>query len=71
MMEFIVEDIGKAIKVDVKEFEVIEFAESFIPSFCVMVYKYQGAEIDKHYVFDVERMDKKKKIIQHCEEQPN
>ena len=37
-----------------------EFRESFIPAFCVTVYKYQGGTIDQHYnVYDVEKMDKK------------
>ena len=41
-------------------FELKEFAQSFIPGFCVTVYKYQGAEINEHYnIYDVNRMDKK------------
>lgn len=37
-----------------------EFRESFIPAFCVTVYKYQGGTINKHYnIYDVNRMDKK------------
>lgn len=35
-------------------------SESFIPSFCVTVYKYQGADINEPYnIHDVNRMDKK------------
>ena len=41
-------------------FELKEFAQSFIPGFCVTVHKYQGAEINEHYnIYDVNRMDKK------------
>lgn len=41
-------------------FDENEFRESFIPSFCVTVYKYQGASINNHYnIHDVNRMDKK------------
>ena len=41
-------------------FDEKEFSESFIPSFCVTVYKYQGASIDEPYnIHDVNRMDKK------------
>ena len=37
-----------------------EFRESFIPAFCVTVYKYQGGTINQHYnIYDVEKMDKK------------
>ena len=37
-----------------------EFRESFIPSFCVTVYKYQGGTISTPYnIYDVEKMDKK------------
>ena len=36
------------------------FAESFIASFCVTVYKYQGADINENYnIYDVNKMDKK------------
>ena len=38
-----------------------EFRESFIPSFCVTVYEYQGGTISTPYnIYDVEKMDKKK-----------
>lgn len=37
-----------------------EFAENFIPSFCLTVYKYQGADINEPYnIHDINRMDKK------------
>ena len=37
-----------------------EFRESFIPSFCVTVYKYQGGTKSTPYnIYDVEKMDKK------------
>ena len=37
-----------------------EFGETFIPSFCLTVYKYQGGTINEHYnIYDVNRMDKK------------
>ena len=39
-----------------------EFRESFIPSFCVTVYKYQGGTISTPYnIYDVEKMDKKQR----------
>ena len=41
-------------------YEERDLAESFVPSFCVTVYKYQGADIHEHYnIFDCNRMDKK------------
>ena len=41
-------------------FDLNEFAKSFIPGFCVTVYKYQGGEIDEPYnIYDVNGMDKK------------
>ena len=37
-----------------------EFHESFIPAFCVTLYKYQGGTISTPYnIYDVEKMDKK------------
>ena len=37
-----------------------EFRESFIPSFCVTVYKYQGGTISTpNNMYDVEKIDKK------------
>lgn len=57
-MEFVVEDIGERVKID-KEFKLKEFADSFIPSFCVTVYKYQRAKIDKQYnIYDLNWLDK-------------
>ena len=60
-MEFVVQDIVDSIlKVDGQWFEAGEFSESFISSFCVTVYKYQGGTIKEPYkVYDVNRMDKK------------
>ena len=60
-MEFVVEDMNDSqFKVNNQWFDEKEFSESFIPSFCVTVYKYQGASIDEPYnVYDVNRMDKK------------
>ena len=60
-MEFVVEDIyDDCFKVNNILFDKKEFSESFIPSFCVTVYKYQGGTIDEHYnIYDVNRMDKK------------
>ena len=43
-----------------QQFSYSEFRESFIPAFCVTVYKYQGGTINKHYnIYDVNKMDKK------------
>ena len=37
-----------------------EFRESFIPAFCVTVYKYQGSTITEPYnIYDADKMDKK------------
>ena len=37
-----------------------EFGQSFIPAFCVTVYKYQGGTISTPYnIYDVEKMDEK------------
>ena len=60
-MEFIIEDISNnQFKINNEWFEQNEFSESFIPSFCVTVYKYQGCDINEHYnIYDVNRMDKK------------
>ena len=62
-MEFTIKDIDKENKeflVDNKWFQYNDFRESFIPSFCVTVYKYQGADIKEHYnIHDTNRMDKK------------
>ena len=60
-MEFVIEYIDKdEFKVNNVWFDKKEFSENFIPSFCVTVYKYQGATIDEPYnIYDVNRMDKK------------
>ena len=60
-MEFIIEEIqNNRFKVNNEWYDHKEFSESFIPSFCVTVYKYQGADINEHYnIHDVNRMDKK------------
>ena len=60
-MEFKIEEIeGNIFKVNNEWYDIKEFSESFIPSFCVTVYKYQGADIDEPYnIHDVNRMDKK------------
>ena len=60
-MEFVVEDVkGNKFKVNNEWFDKKEFSESFIPSFCVTVYKYQGADINEPYnIHDVNRMNKK------------
>ena len=60
-MEFVVQDIvDSAFSVDEQWYEAGEFSESFIPSFCVTVYKYQGGTINEPYnLYDVNRMDKK------------
>ena len=60
-MEFKIEDIKEnRFKINNEWFDKNTFAASFIPSFCVTVYKYQGADIDEHYnVYDVDKMDKK------------
>lgn len=52
------EDGNLEFTVDGKTFSHSEFSESFIPAFCVTVYKYQGGTIDEHYnIYDVEKMD--------------
>ncbi len=60
-MKFTIEEIqNNRFKVNNKWYDEKEFSDSFIPSFCVTVYKYQGADINEHYnVHDVNRMDKK------------
>ena len=60
-MEFVIEKMkNKAFKINNEWYDIKEFSESFIPSFCVTVYKYQGADIDEAYnIHDVNRMDKK------------
>ena len=71
-MEFTIEDIqnnncesnkrqdNRKFMINEEWFDIKEFSESFIPSFCVTVYKYQGADINEPYnIYDVNRMDKK------------
>ena len=63
-MEFKLEDIRRKheheFKVKGTWFSLNVFACSFIPAFCVTVYKFQGCDIDEHYnVFDTRLMDKK------------
>ena len=63
-MEFKLEDIRRKseleFKVNGKWYNISVFASSFIPAFCVTVYKYQGADIDENYnIHDVGMMDKK------------
>ncbi len=64
-MQFKIEDIkeeGKTTLYYINDiwFNQKELEENFIPSFCVTVYKYQGASIDEPYnIYDTSRMDKK------------
>ena len=60
-MEFKIEGIeGNKFKVNNEWFDEKTFSESFIPAFCVTVYKYQGSDINQPYnVHDVNRMNKK------------
>ncbi|XP_068677184.1 uncharacterized protein [Montipora foliosa] len=60
-MEFTIESISEdSVEIDGQDFDYKTFSHSFIPSFCVTVHKYQGADINEPYnVFDVEKMDKK------------
>ena len=64
MMEFNLEDMRRKseleFKIAGKWYGIGVFANSFIPAFCVTVYKYQGADIDEAYnIHDVKYMDKK------------
>ena len=63
-MEFKLQDIRRKgeheFKVNGKWYGLSVFANSFIPAFCVTVYKFQGCDIDEHYnIFDTRLMDKK------------
>ena len=60
-MEFVIEDIKHdRYKVNNEWFDKKDFSENFILSFCVTVYKYQGADINEPYnIYDVNLMDKK------------
>ena len=49
-MEFVIEGISNnQFKINNEWFDQKEFSENFIPSFCVTVYKYQGADINEPY----------------------
>ena len=44
-----------------REFSEDDFFKSFIPSFCLTVYKNQGSEVNSDYnIFDINRMDTKR-----------
>ena len=64
-MEFILEEVKKennetSFKIKDNWYDLSEFSRSFIPGFCVTVYKYQGADITEDYnIHDVKWMDKK------------
>jgi len=60
-MEFVIEEIDNhSFRVQNEWYDTKEFSENFIPSFCVTVYKYQGADINEPYnIHDVSHMDKK------------
>ena len=48
-MEFVIEDIShNEFRVNNKYFDTKEFAENFMHSFFVTVYKYQGVDINEH-----------------------
>ena len=64
MMEFDLEDMRRKseleFKIGGKWYGIGVFASTFIPAFCVTVYKFQGADIDENYnIHDVGLMDKK------------
>ena len=60
-MGFVIQEIkNNNFKVNNEWYDKKQFSETFIPGFCVTVYKYQGAEINEPYnIYDVDRMDKK------------
>lgn len=60
-MEFVIQEIkNNNFKVNNEWYDKKQFSETFIPGFCVTVYKYQGAEINEPYnIYDFDRMDKK------------
>lgn len=60
-MELVIQDIDEnGFQIKNEWFDENKFAENFIPSFCVTVYKYQGADTDEQYnIHDVSRIDKK------------
>lgn len=48
-----------AMRVNNEYFEAKKFTGNFIASFCVTVYKYQGADINEPYnIYDINRMEK-------------
>ena len=60
-MEFVIQDTDDD-EFQIKDecFDMPEFSNNFLPSFCVTVYKYQGAKIHEQYnIYEVNRMDKK------------
>lgn len=59
--EFSVQDIkDNQFMIKDEWFALNEFEHSFIPAYCVTVYKLQGCTIDEPYnIWDVEKMDKK------------
>lgn len=60
-MEFMIEDIyNNKFKINNEWFDQKYFSEYFIPSFCVTVYNYEGADINESYnIYDADRLDKK------------
>ena len=51
---------GFTIKENNEKFSIDDFRKTFNLAFCITLYKYQGAEIDQHYIiFDTEAMNKK------------
>ena len=60
-MEFVIWGISNnEFRVNNEYFEAKEFAENFIPSSCVTVFKYQGANMNEPYtIYDINRIDKK------------
>lgn len=60
-MEFVGQDMKEdKFKINDLWFNLREFSENFIPSFCCTVYKFQGCDINEHYnIFYINRMDKK------------
>ena len=60
-MEFVIEDIKyDRYRINNEWFDKKDFSENFIPSFCVTVYKYEGADINEPCnIYDVNLMDKK------------
>ena len=77
-MEFTIEDIqnnncesnkrqdNKKFMINKEWFDIKEFSESFIRSFCVTVYKYQGEQISmSHTIFMMSIVWIKNNYIQH------